>query len=174
MRRDFYSGQISEFRNFTADEILGKLAASNPFSLEVTQRTAWSEEISILKKVLAEKEGFISFEYSIPRMGKRIDVILIIGAVIFVLEFKVDETEFNFSDLDQVCDYALDLKNFHETSHDPFIAPILVATKAAEPECSVHAERDKLLYPIRSNADSLAEVIDRVLSFAENDPPIDS
>jgi len=104
MKRDFYSAPISEFRSSTSDEILGKLAANNPFSLETTQKRAWLEEISTLKNVLARREGFISFEYSIPRMGKRIDVVLIIGPVIFVLEFKVDEKQFNSAALDQVWD----------------------------------------------------------------------
>ena len=63
-------------------------------------------------------------------MGQRIDVVFLIGAVIFVLEFKVGEKEFTSYAKDQVWDYALDLKNFHETSHEHFIAPILIATEA--------------------------------------------
>ena len=47
-------------------------------SLEQTQRDAWLEEIDILKKVLSRFDGSIYFEYSIPRMGKRIDVVLLI------------------------------------------------------------------------------------------------
>ena len=40
-------------------------------------------------------------------MGERIDVVLLIGSAIFVLEFKVGGTEFTSYGLDQVCDYAL-------------------------------------------------------------------
>ncbi len=108
MKRDFYSASIAEFRNTAREQILGQLAANNPFSLEQTQRNAWLEEIDILHDLLSNREGFIYFEYSIPRMGKRIDVVLIIGPAIFVLEFKVGETEFTMAGLDQVCDYALD------------------------------------------------------------------
>jgi len=176
LKRDFYSASISKFRGTSANEILGELAASNPFALEPSQRHAWLEEISILQSVLAGREGFISFEYSIPRMGKRIDVVLIIGAAIFILEFKINGKEFSSAALDQVCDYALDLKNFHEPSYAPFIAPILVATKAPSLPCVVSAtpRNDKLLYPIRSNSESLGKVIDEVLTFVGNSADVNS
>jgi Uncharacterized conserved protein (DUF2075) len=175
MKRDFYSASISEFLNSSSEEIIGRLALSNPYSLEINQRRAWLEEISIMKAALGGKEGFVSFEYFIPRMGRRVDVILIVGAVIFVLEFKVDGTEFSASALDQVWDYALDLKNFHETSHAPLIAPILIATKALPTERALSWERDhnNLLRPICSNAASLAGVIQGVLSIATKEPKID-
>jgi len=128
--RSYYSNSISSFLNSSPDEVVGRLALSNEFSLEQSQRDAWLEEIRILDSVLPGFEGSIYFEYSIPRMGQRIDVLLLIGPTIFVLEFKVGEKEFTSFARDQVWDYALDLKNFHETSHDSFIAPILIATKA--------------------------------------------
>jgi hypothetical protein len=175
MKRDFYSASISEFRDSSSEEILGRLALNNPFSLEINQRRAWLEEISIMKAALNEKEGFISFEYSIPRMGKRVDIILIVGAVIFVLEFKVNEKEFSSAALEQVWDYALDLKNFHETSHQPLVAPVVIATKAPtiDPPLAGKLDRDNLLHPICSNPSSLADVIERVLSLAKNKPAID-
>lgn len=176
MKRDFYSAPIAEFRNTSSAQILGQLAANNPFTLEQTQRDAWVEEIDILQDVLSHREGFIYFEYAIPRMGKRIDVVLIIGPAILVLEFKVGEKEFTTAGLDQVCDYALDLKNFHETSYFRFIVPILIATNAPTVAYTVCAtpQNDKLLYPVRCNADSIGQVIDSVLAFAEGDPNIDA
>src|SRR5215207_5778458 len=101
MRREYYSDTISDFITRNNDEILGKLAQGNDFALEQTQRDAWLEEIRILKTVLPPYKGSIYFEYSIPRMGKRIDVILIIGPVIFVLEFKIGEKEFHSYAIDQ-------------------------------------------------------------------------
>jgi hypothetical protein len=92
------------------------------------KREPGTQEISILKNVLKDHEGRIFFEYSIPRMGRRIDVVLIIKNVIF--EFKVGEKDFNQSAFDQVWDYALDLKNFHETSHANLIAPVLICTES--------------------------------------------
>ena len=87
MRRAYYSDKISDFHQRSKEEILGKLAQGNDFALEQTQRDAWLEEIRILKNVLQPYKGSIYFEYSIPRMGKRIDVILVISSVIFVYMF---------------------------------------------------------------------------------------
>src|SRR5205085_6115197 len=111
---------------------LVKSASTAGASIESTQTDAWLEEIGILKTALGAygDSGTLYFEYSIPRLGKRIDALALVGPVIFVLEFKVGEEKFTGFALDQVCDYALDLKNFHETSHAPPIAPILVPTRA--------------------------------------------
>jgi DUF2075 family protein len=102
-------------------------------------------------------------------MGKRIDVLLLIGSAIFVLEFKVGEKEFISYAIDQVMDYALELKNFHETSHEQFIAPILIATKAKSMTLSIATtpQSDKLLFPIRCNVESLSEAIAGVLKFVD-------
>ena len=94
MRRDYYSNSIANFLNSSDIEILGRLAEKNDFPLEQTQRDAWIEEIRILKKSLIGFSGNIFFEYSIPRMGKRIDILLLINSLIFVLEFKVGESLF--------------------------------------------------------------------------------
>ncbi len=169
MRREYYSDKISDFQKRSSDEILGKLAQGNDFALEQTQRDAWLEEIRILKKVLRPYTGSIYFEYSIPRMGKRIDVILIVGSVIFVLEFKVGEKEFPAYAVDQVWDYALDLKNFHETSHNSYIAPILIATnaKASMTTISTTVHNDKLLIPVKCNEELLPQVLTDVLNFSD-------
>jgi hypothetical protein len=169
MRREYYSDNISDFRQRSMEEILGKLAQGNDFALEHTQRDAWLEEIRILKDVLELYNGSVYFEYSIPRMGKRIDVVLVIGAVIFVLEFKVGEKEFHSYALDQVWDYALDLKNFHETSHDAYVAPVLIATNAdlSTAIISTTVHNDRLLAPIKCNAELLSQVIDDVLLFSD-------
>lgn len=170
MKREYYSDSIANFLKTTPDEILGVLSRNNDFSLEQTQRDAWLEEINILQRVLIHYEGAIYFEYSIPRMGKRIDVVLLIGSVIFVLEFKIGEKEFLSSAIDQVWDYALDLKNFHETSHLPLIAPVLIASKARSvyPVISPKLQNDKLLFPIKCNVELLEEVINNVLLLTED------
>jgi len=171
MRREYYSDTISDFLQRTNDEILGKLAQGNDFALEQTQRDAWLEEIRILKITLQPYKGSVYFEYSIPRMGKRIDVVLIIDSVIFVLEFKVGEKEFPSYAIDQVWDYALDLKNFHETSHDVYIAPVLIATnaKASTAIISTTIHNDKLLSPIKCNENLLPQVFSEVLHFSDGD-----
>jgi len=169
MRREYYSDTITDFLKSLPTEILGKLVQSNDFALEQTQRDAWVAEIHILQKTLQPYKGSIYFEYSIPRMGKRIDVVVITGSTIFILEFKVGETEFPSYATDQVWDYALDLKNFHETSHEHFIAPVLIATKAKNTltTISTTTHNDKMLFPIKCNAESLNQIIADVLLFTE-------
>ncbi len=171
MKREYYSDTISNFLTASQDEILGKLVKSNDFSLEQTQRDAWLGEIQILKKTLLPYTGSVYFEYSIPRMGKRIDVVVITGSAIFVLEFKVGEKEFSSSAIDQVWDYALDLKNFHETSHKHFIAPVLIATQAMNLPVviSTTPHNDKILFPVKCNVELLEQVITDVLSFTEGE-----
>ena len=135
MKRYYYSDTIADFLDKGERDILGALAQDNEFSLEPSQRDAWVEEIRILKSVLPpyRNRGTVYFEYSIPRLGKRIDVVVLIGPVLFVLEFKVGEKEFPAHAVDQVWDYALDLKNFHESSHHCHVAPVLIATAANAP-----------------------------------------
>ncbi|MEK6302361.1 MAG: DUF2075 domain-containing protein [Acidobacteriota bacterium] len=176
MKREYYKDSIAGFRAASSDEILGKLVRGSAFPVEQPQRDAWLEEMKILRQVLSNHNGQIYFEYAIPRMGKRIDVVLLIGPVIFVLEFKVGEREFTLSALDQVCDYALDLKNFHESSRDYLIAPVLIATGArqAAPIVSSTTQNDMLLSPIKCNVDLLRKVIEEVLFFAESEAEIDA
>lgn len=170
MQRFYYSDSIREFLVKEKNEILGTLTRNNEFSLEKTQRDAWVEQIYILKRALENFEGKLYFEYSIPRMGKRIDTICIIASIVFVLEFKIGQNEFLYYDIDQVMDYALDLKNFHETSHDQYIAPILIASQAVSSYLTVSQtpQNDKLLSVIKTNSKNLRIAIEGILSFADN------
>ncbi|MGD9489880.1 MAG: DUF2075 domain-containing protein [Calditrichaceae bacterium] len=171
MKRYFYSNSLSGFLKNNANEILGILSQNNEFSLELTQKNAWIQQINILKENLNNFDGRVFFEYSIPRMGSRIDVVILIKNVIFVLEFKVGEKVFNSSAIDQVMDYCLDLKNFHETSHEHFIAPILIATESQSSliEISTTPHNDNIIFPIKANPTSLKEVIENVLIFADGE-----
>lgn len=87
-------------------------------------------QIPNLKESLAGLTGHLCLEYTISRMGRRIDAVIIDGPVIYVVEFKIGESEVNRGDLDQVCDYALDLQNFHGPSHHRFLVPILIPSNA--------------------------------------------
>ncbi len=174
MNRAYYSDRIQEFIETPINEIIGALSINCDFSVEQSQIEAWKSEINILKKILTPYNGKIYFEFSIPRMGKRIDVLLIINSIIFILEFKVGEKEYPAYAIDQVLDYALDMKNFHETSHDKFLAPILVSTLASfsNPVIALTAYEDKILFPIRSNSESLTKIIESVLNLIDEGDPI--
>ena len=175
MDRSYYNDTIENFNIRNNEEIIGIIASKSRFADELLQKTAWRKQIEILKKVLKKYEGAIYFEYTIPRMGQRIDVVLLIKSVIFILEFKVGERESPLNAIDQVWDYALDLKNFHETSHDKYIVPVLISTEAklAETLISFTAFDDKLLSPIKCNKDLLGNVINEVLRFYEDGKVID-
>src|SRR3972149_4484597 len=118
--RAYYTDAIENFLLRPDEEILGRLVQASPFSVELPQRDAWLAQMAILRTALAGfgGQGQVYFEFSVPRLGKRIDVVLVIRHVVFVIEFKVGETAFTSSATDQVWDYGLDLKNFHETSHE--------------------------------------------------------
>lgn len=166
MNRYFYKSTFSNFA--TADEasILGQMASANSFDLTPQQRNAWIEQIKILKDGLVGHAGVIYFEYSIPRMGRRIDVVALIGPAIFVIEFKVGEKSFQTQDLEQVMDYGLDLSNFHEGSHDKFVIPVLIATEAVEaqtPKDPIIA-RGRLFQPLKANKLGIAKAIERGLA----------
>jgi hypothetical protein len=165
LKRYYYKDPIHTFVLESDEQILGTLMVASQFPVDLTQRNAWIDEVRILKGILKDLGGTLYFEFSIPRMGRRIDVLVITGATLFVLEFKVGATSFEASAIDQVWDYALDLKNFHEASHDLPVAPILVATqaKAPAPPPTAHIHQDKLLEPMRANADTLRAVMDMVL-----------
>ncbi len=130
--RAWYSASIGEFLQTQPDTIVGRLAANSDFALLPTQKDAWLAQIGFLQDRLVGLTGALFLEFNIPRMGRRIDAVLLVGPVVFVIEFKVGESEFERAAVDQVWDYALDLKNFHEASHSVSIVPILIATEATE------------------------------------------
>jgi len=169
MKRAYYANPIEDFLSSPPESILGELARELPFSLDNNQRDAWLGQIDILQAALSlcRGRGKVYFEYAVPRLGKRIDVLLIIDHVIFVIEFKVGDAEFTIGAADQVCDYALDLKNFHETSHAKAIAPILVATKASKYPAPVQPAQyhDGVLHVLRATVADLPGTIERVLKF---------
>lgn len=166
-QRSYYSGTITEFCAADLNEIFARMARRNDFDLTGTQRDAWLEQAEILKRVLAGRQGALYLEFTIPRMGRRIDALVIIGPVIFVLEFKVGEQAFSSQDVDQVVDYALDLHNFHEGSHDAYIAPVLICTRARRDHQRIPDTRpsDRLFEAARTNSDGLAAAIEGILSL---------
>jgi len=131
MLRAYYGKSIADFIQEDDLNILGTLAKNHGYqTLEKSQQNAWERQITILKSQLAELTGYIYFEFSIPRMGKRVDNIVILGDKIFLLEFKIGSEQYDKHAIDQVIDYALDLRNFHEGSHCANLIPILIAEKA--------------------------------------------
>ena len=133
MLRAYYGKSIADFIQEDDSKILGALAKhSTNDKLEKLQLNAWERQITILKSQLAELTGYIYFEFSIPRMGKRVDNIVILGDKIFLLEFKIGSEQYDKHAINQVIDYALDLRNFHEGSHHANLIPVLIAEKVSK------------------------------------------
>lgn len=167
MTRSYYSNKISDFLTDDSDKILGQLIRNHDFAAENLQRNAWIKQIEILKAALPTfKYGQIYFEFSIPRMGKRVDNILIIDDFIFVVEFKVGDTEYQKHAIEQTVDYCLDLQNFHEGSHHEKIVPILISTKAPDFENSFEIN-DNLFEPLKGNQNNIAKIISQTLSLSD-------
>ncbi len=163
-QREYYSSSIRNFLCAENDEILGKLLINNTFDAIDLQKNSWIEEIEILKTQLTKfPSGDIAFEYTIPRIGQRIDVVCIIQGIIFLLEFKSGEKEYHKSTDDQVMDYALDLKYFHEMSRDRYIIPINISTEAPSVENHLSLMDDKIADVFRCNKNTISDCMQLVL-----------
>ena len=162
--RAWYGASIAEFLQTQPDTIVGQLVRNGNFALLPTQKDAWLVQIGILQDRLVGLKGSLFLEFNIPRMGRRIDAVLLVGPVVFVIEFKVGASEFERAAVDQVWDYALDLKNFHEASHSVSIIPILVATGAmASAQSKLYADDDKVYRPILVHPGGFREVVNLTL-----------
>lgn len=166
--RSYYSATIAEFLQQSDSEILGIIHA-NDISAETTiqQSNTWESEITILKDQLRTfSDGRIVFEYTIPRMGKRVDTVVLYRNMVFLLEFKVGDKEYRESTYDQVYDYALDLRNFQKESHKKLLVPIMISTKAPRYQ-NILKVRDRIVEPLRCNAENIGAAIQYISSRFE-------
>lgn len=167
--RYYYSDSISTFLTKSVNEIVGELTLMSQHDINDETSYSWMEEIVILHEVLApySERGSVYFEYNIPRMGRRVDVIVIIDGIIFVLEFKTAEQKFRHHAMIQVWDYALDLKNFQEGSFDRVLVPILVAPKEKDSHCYLELKHfeDNVYEPLLVNNKLLSNTFSKVLDI---------
>lgn len=171
----YYKDKIIDFIEKSSETIIGEISINGRLGHTNTELFAWEFQIKLLKEILIIHEGHIFFEFSIPRMGKRVDCILIIKNIVFVIEFKVGEKEYLNSNLEQVWDYALDLKNFHKPSRRIILVPILVATQAKTKRIEIFqsVHNDNLINPIKTNSENLGKVINDVLVYFQDNSSID-
>lgn len=163
--RAYYSANREKFYSDSDNQILGELTQNHSFELAQDQTIAWLQQISILRDILCEIPSFtLFFEFHIPRIGKRVDVIIVISGVLFVIEFKSKES-FERADIDQVEDYALDLKNFHLGSHNLLIYPILIPFKAKESQLvQVEMELNQVTRPLLLAKTDAGQIISLIAS----------
>lgn len=164
--RAWYSASASEFLAASDEVVLGTLAANDTgFALVAEQRDAWLGQFEVLRRSLRGLDGHLYLEFTVPRMGRRIDAVFLTGSILFVIEFKIGSAEINRAAIEQVWDYALDLKYFHEGSHHAAIVPIHVATELQEPRTfDFVRDRDNVFQPVTTGADGLRAVLETALA----------
>lgn len=162
MQIAYYEADIQNFLSADEDAVLGALAMQHGFALEHQQKHAWQSQIQILRRYLPPTmTGWIYFEFSIPRMGRRVDVVIVAGGVVFVVEFKVGAHSFDGYAVEQVYDYALDLKNFHRGSHNLPVVPVLIPTVApSQSVAGITWAPDQVAEPLCIAPSDLPQVIE--------------
>ena len=176
--RCLYDSDINTFLSKEKESIFGILCENYHGDALTTTREAWMGEIEILQSTLKQWESsdaHIVFEYDIPRLGKRLDVVLLLRGIIFCLEFKVGETKILENDVDQVLDYALDLKNFHKFSENKVIVPVLIATKYSKRSTIIQKSvyDDRVLNPLVTGENGVSQIIAEVINLYPNETSID-
>jgi len=168
MNRAYYQNSIRDFIEDDESYILDQLTEHHHFNLDQSQRYAWKAQVHDLKEELRNlPKGNVYFEFSIPRMGKRVDVVIVIDNLVFIVEYKVGSKVFNKYDMDQALDYALDLKNFHEGSHKKLLIPVLVATSAESVNFSwgdISWSDDGISNVLLASFSELNELINKVIN----------
>ena len=193
----YYAAPVSEFLAASDEEVYAPLAGPNGFTLVPEQLSAWRLQLPVLRAALADtalqkgashhvrdvdRDGgaddenggrhlfapWIHLEFDIPRLGRRVDAVLVTREAIVPIEFKVGAKKFERLDYEQAWDYGLDLKNFHAPSHLAPIFPILCATEAPRGDAGwklPHA--DGVRPPFCCNAESLGKALALALDDAK-------
>ena len=171
VKRSYYSNDVQSFLNQDNYSIFGEITTNDQFSAEDLQKNTWNREIEILKRELSQfLDGYIIFEYTIPRIGNRIVNIVIYKGIIFLLEFKVGEKKYPSYAIEQVTDYAFDLSCFHKESHNRLLVPILISTKAHSVKQEIRISKDNVLETICCNEYEIAKYITEVsLKFIQDE-----
>lgn len=166
MSRAYYNASIEEFLQAGESSIIGELTKAHGQELQHSQTVAWAQQIRLMKQVFVntDRNGNLFFEFMIPRMGRRADVLLILGGVIFVLEFKVGATTYSYADRAQTAGYALDLKHFHAGSHNKYLVPILICTNAKEQSVPVEFSYENVANVVCTSGEKLSELLEQIIT----------
>lgn len=162
LKRWAYAARINDFLNADPQAILGALAQRSVADVTHSDRSAWFAQIQVLKRELApfRDRGNVYFEYHIPRIGKRIDNVVLVDHAVFVVEFKTGDQRFTQSSIEQVWDYALDLKYFQSACRDVPIIPMLVASgESSDQVPAFDLSSDCVAVPLRVAPTSVSRAI---------------
>jgi DUF2075 family protein len=164
MKRAYYSSGIKDFLLKDDYAIFGEITSNDQFAAEDLQKNTWKKEIVILKRELADfSDGYLLFEYTIPRIGNRIDNVVLYKGIVFLLEFKVGNNSYPLYAVEQVIDYALDLNSFHKESHDKLLVPILICTEAPSKRQTISYMKENILKAYCCNEYEIGQYIARIV-----------
>ena len=167
----YYATSVVDFLTSSDDQIHAKLTQPQGFTLTPEQLAAWKFQLPNLRNALSDTDGWIHIEFNIPRLGRRVDAILVSGPAIVAIEFKVGAKGYERIDYEQAWDYGLDLKNFHAPSHAAPVFTVLCATEAETSDSRWKAPHGDGVYPpFRCNARSLPNAIRLALAQASGAP----
>ncbi len=133
---------IKQFVQEDTASVVGTLQqayASDGFASQYTRQTvAWAQiipklQISFLELLAARPETSdwaVLLEYPLFRLRRRIDIAILAGRLIILVECKVGAETFGAEDRRQVEEYALDLRDFHAESLGRTIIPVLWSSEA--------------------------------------------
>lgn len=172
----FYIDKLSNHHATSTDQIVGtiSLAYSNHhLDLKKQQTKSWEATIEIIKKFYEEslktihdiEKWRVLYEYKIPRRSKRIDIVLLCQSLIFVIEVKNNQDNYSPSDIAQLEDYCLDLRDFHHGSYEKIIVPILLCTKAPIISNNIERTDDYVQETLFVNESNFSTVIHKVLNL---------
>lgn len=156
----YFEARVSDFLQKSDNEVLGEMARRSPYPLTTEAIGAWSAQLPIIRGAVADLDGTVFLEFDIPRLGSRVDCVLVIEAAVIPMEFKVGAKHYNREDYNQAWDYGLDLKNFHRASHAASIFPILICTAASATDTTwrqPHA--DDVYPPAKCNASGVRAIV---------------
>lgn len=174
MQQAYYASNIGDFLEALPQTVLGHLAEHHAHDLVPFQREAWLAQIKLLQQELAKlPDGWLAFEFVIPRMGKRVDAIIIFQGIIFVIEFKTGDDHYRGAAIDQAIGYALDLKNFHAGSHNRHLVPIVIALEASNSHSHLVWGPDNVATCLLSSGNNLGVILRSVVQRTSKQEVLD-
>jgi hypothetical protein len=133
----FYAAPVEAFLAASDEEAYTPLAAPHAYTLAPEQLSARRLQLPVLRTALADlptravtsPAPWIHLEFDVPRLGRRVDAVLVTSTAVIPIEFKVGAKKFQQANYEPAWDYGLDLKHFHAPSHAAAIFPILCSTE---------------------------------------------
>ena len=165
----WWSGSVRSFLDLDDATILGVLSHQQSRRYrgnEPKQVWAWKAELPLLRDALRhvpDSDAWrVLLEFDIPRLGGRLDAVLLSPHAIFAIEFKIGATRVDNAARAQLHGYALDLQDFHGGSRNRSILPILVATASSSGAVALPLFVGGAAAVMETNAADFAELLQQL------------